>query len=115
MYLLIPNVVLFLLHDILKQFFQGVVYFFLRCAPGYIGNPQLGQRCTPGSSNGGKTGKDNVLKQLFSSVKKFFYIQICYHMKYLKQNMFIDCYRCDQSGSEGCSATGVCRCKVKKK
>ncbi|XP_050953192.1 basement membrane-specific heparan sulfate proteoglycan core protein isoform X13 [Labeo rohita] len=46
-----------------------------RCAPGYIGNPQLGQRCTPGSSNG-------------------------------------DCYRCDQSGSEGCSATGVCRCKM---
>ncbi|XP_073795137.1 basement membrane-specific heparan sulfate proteoglycan core protein isoform X12 [Danio rerio] len=46
-----------------------------RCAPGYIGNPQLGQRCTPGSNNG-------------------------------------DCYRCDQSGSEGCSGTGVCRCKM---
>ncbi|KAA0707146.1 Basement membrane-specific heparan sulfate proteoglycan core protein [Triplophysa tibetana] len=23
-----------------------------------------------------------------------------------------DCYRCDQSGSEGCSSTGVCRCKM---
>ncbi|XP_067302205.1 basement membrane-specific heparan sulfate proteoglycan core protein isoform X7 [Pseudorasbora parva] len=23
-----------------------------------------------------------------------------------------DCYRCDNSGSEGCSATGVCRCKM---
>lgn len=32
---------------------------------------------------------------------------------YLKQNMFIDCYRCDKSGSEGCSATGICRCKVR--
>uniref|UniRef100_A0A672L9B0 Heparan sulfate proteoglycan 2 n=1 Tax=Sinocyclocheilus grahami TaxID=75366 RepID=A0A672L9B0_SINGR len=47
-----------------------------RCAPGYTGNPQLGQRCTEVSSNG-------------------------------------DCYRCDQSGSEGCSATGICRCKMK--
>ncbi|XP_073678802.1 basement membrane-specific heparan sulfate proteoglycan core protein-like [Garra rufa] len=46
-----------------------------RCAPGYTGNPQLGQRCTAGSSNG-------------------------------------DCYRCDQSGSEGCSSTGICRCKM---
>lgn len=27
--------------------------------------------------------------------------------------MFIDCYRCDKSGSEGCSATGICRCKVR--
>lgn len=53
--------VLFLLHGILKQFFQGVVYFFLRCAPGYTGNPQLGQSCTPGSGNGGKTGIDDVL------------------------------------------------------
>lgn len=61
MSLLIPNVVLFLLHDILKQFFQGVVYFFLRCAPGYTGNPQLGQRCTQGNGNGVKTGKDDVL------------------------------------------------------
>ncbi|KTF85092.1 hypothetical protein cypCar_00012330, partial [Cyprinus carpio] len=43
-----------------------------RCAPGYTGNPQLGQRCTPGD----------------------------------------DCYRCDQSGSEGCSTTGICRCKM---
>uniref|UniRef100_A0A8C2AGW3 Cell adhesion molecule-related/down-regulated by oncogenes n=1 Tax=Cyprinus carpio TaxID=7962 RepID=A0A8C2AGW3_CYPCA len=32
-----------------------------RCAPGYTGNPQLGQRCTPGDGNGGNTGKDNVL------------------------------------------------------
>ncbi|XP_026092563.1 basement membrane-specific heparan sulfate proteoglycan core protein-like isoform X5 [Carassius auratus] len=46
-----------------------------RCAPGYTGNPQLGQRCTPGDDNG-------------------------------------DCYRCDQSGSEGCSGTGICRCKM---
>ncbi|KAL1250062.1 hypothetical protein QQF64_021067, partial [Cirrhinus molitorella] len=46
-----------------------------RCAPGYTGNPQLGQRCTTGGNNG-------------------------------------DCYRCDQSGSEGCSATGICRCKM---
>uniref|UniRef100_A0A671K2J9 Basement membrane-specific heparan sulfate proteoglycan core protein-like n=1 Tax=Sinocyclocheilus anshuiensis TaxID=1608454 RepID=A0A671K2J9_9TELE len=46
-----------------------------RCAPGYTGNPQLGQRCTEVGSNG-------------------------------------DCYRCDQSGSEGCSATGICRCKM---
>ncbi|XP_067227657.1 basement membrane-specific heparan sulfate proteoglycan core protein isoform X17 [Chanodichthys erythropterus] len=23
-----------------------------------------------------------------------------------------DCYRCDKSGSEGCSATGICRCKM---
>ncbi|XP_042569689.1 basement membrane-specific heparan sulfate proteoglycan core protein-like isoform X7 [Cyprinus carpio] len=46
-----------------------------RCAPGYTGNPQLGQRCTPGDGNG-------------------------------------DCYRCDQSGSEGCSTTGICRCKM---
>ncbi len=61
MSLLIPNVVLFLLHGILKPFSQGVVYFFLRCAPGYTGNPQLGQSCTPGSGNGGKTGKDYVL------------------------------------------------------
>lgn len=29
MYLLIPTVVLFLLHDIQKQFFQGVVWFSL--------------------------------------------------------------------------------------
>ncbi|XP_016315955.1 basement membrane-specific heparan sulfate proteoglycan core protein isoform X2 [Sinocyclocheilus anshuiensis] len=46
-----------------------------RCAPGYTGNPQLGQRCTPDSGNG-------------------------------------DCYRCDQSGSEGCSSNGICRCKM---
>ncbi|XDV46077.1 hypothetical protein PO909_014036, partial [Leuciscus waleckii] len=46
-----------------------------RCAPGYTGNPQLGQRCTPGKTDG-------------------------------------DCYLCDQSGSEGCSATGNCRCKM---
>ncbi|XP_057175223.1 basement membrane-specific heparan sulfate proteoglycan core protein isoform X6 [Triplophysa rosa] len=46
-----------------------------RCATGYIGNPQLGQRCTLSNNNG-------------------------------------DCYRCDQSGSEGCSSTGVCRCKM---
>ncbi|XP_058618891.1 basement membrane-specific heparan sulfate proteoglycan core protein isoform X18 [Onychostoma macrolepis] len=43
-----------------------------RCAPGYTGNPQLGQRCN---------GND-------------------------------DCYRCDQSGSEGCSSNGICRCKM---
>ncbi|XP_026099660.1 basement membrane-specific heparan sulfate proteoglycan core protein isoform X24 [Carassius auratus] len=46
-----------------------------RCAPGYTGNPQLGQRCTQGNGNG-------------------------------------DCYRCDQSGSEGCSSNGICRCKM---
>uniref|UniRef100_A0A8C0YJE6 Heparan sulfate proteoglycan 2 n=1 Tax=Cyprinus carpio carpio TaxID=630221 RepID=A0A8C0YJE6_CYPCA len=46
-----------------------------RCAPGYTGNPQLGQRCTRSSGNG-------------------------------------DCYRCDQSGSEGCSSNGICRCKM---
>uniref|UniRef100_A0A673I3B9 Basement membrane-specific heparan sulfate proteoglycan core protein-like n=1 Tax=Sinocyclocheilus rhinocerous TaxID=307959 RepID=A0A673I3B9_9TELE len=46
-----------------------------RCAPGYTGNPRLGQRCTPDSGNG-------------------------------------DCYRCDQSGSEGCSSNGICRCKM---
>ncbi|XP_016113250.1 LOW QUALITY PROTEIN: basement membrane-specific heparan sulfate proteoglycan core protein-like [Sinocyclocheilus grahami] len=46
-----------------------------RCAPGYTGNPQLGQRCTPDSGNG-------------------------------------DCYRCDESGSEGCSSNGICRCKM---
>ncbi|KAK7132379.1 hypothetical protein R3I93_018809 [Phoxinus phoxinus] len=46
-----------------------------RCAPGYTGNPQLGQRCTPGNTDG-------------------------------------DCYLCDTSGSEGCSATGICRCKM---
>ncbi|XP_051515995.1 basement membrane-specific heparan sulfate proteoglycan core protein isoform X1 [Myxocyprinus asiaticus] len=46
-----------------------------RCAPGYTGNPQLGQRCTQSNNNN-------------------------------------ECYRCDQSGSEGCSATGVCRCKM---
>uniref|UniRef100_A0A8C1UIE5 Heparan sulfate proteoglycan 2 n=1 Tax=Cyprinus carpio TaxID=7962 RepID=A0A8C1UIE5_CYPCA len=46
-----------------------------RCAPGYTGNPQLGQRCTRSGGNG-------------------------------------DCYRCDQSGSEGCSSNGICRCKM---
>lgn len=46
-----------------------------RCASGYIGNPQLGKRCTLNNNNG-------------------------------------DCYRCDQSGSEGCSSNGVCRCKM---
>nr|XP_055043672.1 basement membrane-specific heparan sulfate proteoglycan core protein isoform X20 [Misgurnus anguillicaudatus] len=46
-----------------------------RCASGYIGSPQLGQRCTLNNNNG-------------------------------------DCYRCDQSGSEGCSSNGVCRCKM---
>uniref|UniRef100_A0A9J8A8W2 Heparan sulfate proteoglycan 2 n=1 Tax=Cyprinus carpio carpio TaxID=630221 RepID=A0A9J8A8W2_CYPCA len=31
-----------------------------RCAPGYTGNPQLGQRCTRSSGNGGKTDKDDM-------------------------------------------------------
>ncbi|CDQ73005.1 unnamed protein product [Oncorhynchus mykiss] len=57
-----------------------------RCAAGYTGNPQLGQRCS--DLNG--TQSENLCCVMFTG----------------------NCYNCDQRGSEGCNGNGVCRCKM---
>uniref|UniRef100_A0A673N5J0 Cell adhesion molecule-related/down-regulated by oncogenes n=1 Tax=Sinocyclocheilus rhinocerous TaxID=307959 RepID=A0A673N5J0_9TELE len=84
------------------------------CLPGFYGNPRTGdpQACRPCPCLGHFSSQPSSC-YLDSDGQPTCECPAGYTGRRCeRQNMFIDCYRCDQSGSEGCSATGICRCKM---